>query len=303
MKLRDYNRIIDLVEDNITIEKDVLSEMVDRMIGMTERRSAEFFQIFHEEERTVKQYIVERKVGHALEDFAAGKTMEQVSEKYNYSLSSLGKAMRNYTNGKTPQEVRKEGFVCPAPLYLENIVPSRGVSLNSGPHISDGESFKNELISLIDENTRLRDELSEERLNARNAKSEVGTRMLNKETYRKFLELENLRISYGFSVEDIIRLKKTSERSGRPLRELCDEKLDYLFFKEDDQEAEYDGDFEIERLNYHDTYEMNTAEAWNLYYGDDGYDTLEEDPYAEDPYEIMDHEDISDAGLDDYYSY
>lgn len=204
-------------------------------------------------------------------------------------------------DGKTPQEVREEGFECPEPLYLENILSLADININEKAHELGEASYKNELITLIDENTRLRDQLSEEKLNARIVKSEVDAGMLNKETYKKFLELENLRISYGFSVEDIIRLKRASEKSGRPLRELCDEMLDFLFFKEEDYDIEYyDGDYDIERLNYHNTYEMNTAEAYSLYYGDEGYDSMEYDPYAEDPYEIMGHEDVSDYEMDDY---
>ena len=302
MRLQDYDKMLDLIESNIVIEKDELAELVKRSFVLDERASAEYFKIINENQRTLRQYIVERKVCHALADFVLGMTMAQVSEKYNYEETSLRKAMITYDKQhRSPSKIRKAGFECPEPMYLKQIVSGQMEQADNEKG-KENEAYLKELTALIDENMHLRDSLSNERRNARSLGSKADMNTFNKEQYNEFLELENIRVSYGFSVEDILALQREAEKTGKTLRELCNRKLDTLFFAETSMD-EYDNGFdEIERLEYHNIYELNTAEAFNLYYNDDGYENDEIDYYADDELDCYGNDDISDPELEDYFA-
>ncbi len=302
MRLHDYDKMLDLIESNIVIEKDELAELVKRSFILDERASAEYFKIINENQRTLRQYIVERKVCHALADFASGVTMAQVSEKYNYEETSLRKAMITYDKEhRSPSKIRKAGFECPEPMYLKQIVSGQMEQADNEKG-KENEAYLKELTALIDENMHLRDSLSNERRNARSLGNKADMNTFNKDKYNEFLELENIRVSYGFSVEDILALQREAEKTGKPLRELCNRKLDTLFFADTSMD-EYDTGFdEIERLEYHNTYEINTAEAFNLYYNDDGYENSEIDYFAEDESDYYGNDDISDSELEDYFA-
>lgn len=302
MRLHDYDKMLDLIESNIVIEKDELAELVKRSFILDERASAEYFKIINENQRTLRQYIVERKVCHALADFASGMTMAQVSEKYNYEETSLRKAMITYDKQhRSPSKIRKAGFECPNPMHLKQIVSGQMEQADNEKR-KENEAYLKELTALIDENMHLRDSLSNERRKARSLGSKAEMNTFNKDKYNEFLELENIRVSYGFSVEDILALQREAEKTGKPLRELCNRKLDTLFFADTSMD-EYDNGFdEIERLEYHNTYELNTAEAFNLYYNDDGYENNEIDYYAEDESDYYGNDDISDSELEDYFA-
>lgn len=304
MRLHDYDKMLDLIESNIIIEKDELAELVKRSFILDERASAEYFKIINENQRTLRQYIVERKVCHALADFVSGMTMAQVSERYNYEETSLRKAMITYDKQhRSPSKIRKAGFECPAPMHLKQIVSGQEEQIDNEKGTEANEAYLKELMALIDENTLLRDSLSNERRKARSLDSKADMNTFNKEKYNEFLDLENLRVSYGFSVEDILALKSEAEETGKPLRELCNRKLDTLFFADTSMD-EYDNGFdEIERLEYHNTYELNTAEAFNLYYNDDGYENDEIDYYAEDESDYYGSDDISDSELEEYFAH
>lgn len=302
MRLHDYDKMLDLIESNIVIEKDELAELVKKSFILDERASAEYFKIINENQRTLRQYIVERKVCHALADFASGVTMAQVSEKYNYEETSLRKAMITYDKEhRSPSKIRKAGFECPEPMYLKQIVSGQMEQADNEKG-KENEAYLKELTALIDENMHLRDSLSNEHRNARSLGNKADMNTFNKDKYNEFLELENIRVSYGFSVEDILALQREAEKTGKPLRELCNRKLDTLFFADTSMD-EYDTGFdEIERLEYHNTYEINTAEAFNLYYNDDGYENSEIDYFAEDESDYYGNDDISDSELEDYFA-
>ena len=303
MRLHDYDEMLDMIEANIQIEKDDLAELVKRSFVLDERASAEYFQIINENQRTLRQYIVERKVCHALADFASGVTLEKVSEKYNYELTSLRKAMITYdSQHRSPRKIREAGFECPEPVYLRQIVSEHADMIKEEQDAESNNRFLKELMALIDENTTLRDSLSQERRKARSLNIITEMNTFSKEKYNEFLELENLRVSYGFSVDAILALQNESEKTGTPLKELCNMKLDTLFFAEPSMDEYDEGYDEIERLEYHNTYELNTAEAWNLYYNDDGYENAEPDFYAENESDYYGNEDISDAEWEAYFA-
>ena len=55
MRLHDYDKMLDLIESNIIIEKDELAELVKRSFNLDERASAEYFKIINENQRTLRQ--------------------------------------------------------------------------------------------------------------------------------------------------------------------------------------------------------------------------------------------------------
>ena len=162
MSIMDYDRIIQLIEENITKKKKDLVGMVTNMLHLSSRDVNEILKFIDPKGRTLPAYIFEIKIFRALEDFASGMSKDEIAEKYQYAdASHFGGYVFNLCGGKTPLQHRKDGYICPAPLYLKDILGERINSTDS----EAASAYKEQMIDLVDEITRLRNELSAEKDN------------------------------------------------------------------------------------------------------------------------------------------
>lgn len=278
MALKDYDIILDMVEENILQNKDVISGKVCRKLGYTERTLADFFKSVDESSRALKQYIRDRRVLHAAEDFANGLTKEMVCEKYNLDESNFSKFVKRL-EGKSPIELRKKGYICPKPKYLRDIIGSQEPNIVRRKSDGNENAYIEEIKRLIDENINLKTELSAERGANILMHREVTDINNITETYNEFLRIEDARIIYGLKVPEILKLYQKSLLGEKTLIQLCSEAIESFEF-----EIELEPMPDKLDLMYHEEDEMDIGEAYDYYCGDD-------DPYepSYDPWETPEY--------------
>lgn len=283
MKISDYDEIITLVEEEIIRTKKEISEIVCGRFSVEDRRLGEFFQTFDSEERTFLKYVVDRKNIRALEEFIMGETKEDVCFKYNIDPANFNKAVKQLFSDKTPKELRDEHFQCPGPQYLKDIIGGQISTMNKS-------EYKSELINMIDENTRLKMELSDFKKAQILEKRSNKHKNISLDEYKKFLKIENLRVVYGFNIQQILSLYQSSLETGKNLVDLCDDAIDSYYFDEED----YSKIIDIDTPFYHLTDDMDSGEAYAYYYGDDDYSEDSYDPYAPTELDMLEYKEYED---------
>ena len=294
MAIQNFETIVEMVEENITRDKDEISLMISKHLALSDRRTSEFFQNIDSEERTLQQYIIYRKNMRALEEFISGTTRDAACEKYNIDGSNFFKQMKKMFPGKTLTELREEKFQCPPPVSLSEITKGKGLKMERKKCSNEDErKYIEEIQRLISENTDLRTELSNRTLEKTTNSSEEKRIKFNRDTYEMFLEIEDARVIYGFSVSEILHLYKKSLHSKKSLRELCGEALESCYF-----EFEKEVIPNKEEWIYHLNDEMDLGESYAMYYGDD-------DPYEKqyDPFATTDEEWIMQENYEDMPDY
>lgn len=300
MSIRNYDKTIDYIEINITMDKETLSNTAEKILNIEGRKAGEFFSYIEPENKTLKKYIRDRKLYCALEEFISGHVAEEIVEKYGISDASRFSSDVKLLVGKYPKVLREEKYSIPKVQHLCDILEMNETLSYKRTDLSIEEKrvFIAEIRRLIDENCELRGDLS--KMKSRELENYKKSQdSIMKEEYLQFLMIEECRRMYGFDVDQILKLYKESLKSKKSLESLCEEALfDFRFEYEYEAEMEQEK-FEylnsVEALEYHNTYEMNSKEANDYYYGDDSLDELEEDPYAcEERYEYEeDPEDIN----------
>lgn len=274
MAIMDYDRIVQVIEENITKSKKDLVSMVTTMLHLQKRDINEILKFIDPKGRTLPEYVFERKLFRALEDFASGMSKDSIAEKYQYTdTSHFGDYVYNLCGGKTPLQHRKDGYNCPAPLYLKDILED--IINNTNSEIET--AYKKELIGFVDEITRLKDELSREKqrkvssvMSTMQAVEAMETR-ITEEKYSEFLEIEDVRVLYGFDVKTMLRLYNNSLTSGVELEDLCDQELERRYYNN----SNITHRDEIDSLAYHVLYEGDSVQNWEYYCGDDEVDDRE----------------------------
>lgn len=268
MSIKDYDRIIRLIEKDITRRNPDLARMVMTMLTLSRREVNDVLKFIDPERRCLNEYILERKIHHALEDYAGGMTQAEIAEKYNYSdMTHFGQTVKNLCGGKTVAEHKRDGYTCPEPSYLKDILEEASSEAES--------SYIREMIGFVDEISRLKDELSREK--AKKEVKKMGQTAAVKEDaisvdrYYEFLKIEDLRASYGFDVETMLSLHSESISSGIPLEDLCDRNLEKKYYT--GNWTSYDD--ETESLAYHVLYEGDSMQNWAYFAGDDEVDDRE----------------------------
>lgn len=301
MAIKDYDAVIDMIEDNITIDSEELSKKASRLLGLDKRRASEFFQNIDSERRTLTGYIRDRKNLRALGDCAAGGTKEAICEKYNIGTINFYRSIKALFPEKTMADFRNEKYTCPPPVHVADILKDEGIAMEIDHHEKDTQKeYIVEIQRLIDENEQLKKVLSAEKAKVfkENVKSIEQNFNINSDTYRKFLELEDARIIYGFSISEILHLYRQSLRSKKSFEELCSEAHASYYFER--KRAKHDAPFSYFNL----TDELDAGEAWNLYFGDDDPADLPPDPYAptDEEIEAYDNEFVDGWDENDYMS-
>lgn len=285
MAIKDYDVIIDMIEENITLEKDVISKMVSKQLVKDERKASEFFQNIDLEQRTLKSYIRDRKILRALGDCSGGETKESVCERYNIDVSNFHRGQKEMFPDKTIGDLRREGFVCAPPLTVKEILQNEGIEMiEKNNDKGSQEIYINEIKRLLSENEILKRNLSEVNMKmiASQRNGSIGENEINAVLYEKFLELEEARIIYGFSIPEVLQKYKESLRSKKSFDKLCSEAHDAYY-------SEPNNDHPFSYYNPSD--EMDAGEAWNYYCGDDDPADMPPDPYAPTAEEMADYHD------------
>lgn len=305
MSIQNYDKTVDYIEINITMDKETLSNTAEKILNIEGRKAGEFFSYIEPENKTLKKYIRDRKLYCALEEFIAGHIAEEIVEKYGISDASRFSSDIKLLVGKYPKVLRDEGYSIPKVQHLCDILKMNGQVSYTRTDLSIEEKrvFVSEIRRLIDENYELREDLSKmkvreiEKMN-KSQDSEM------KEEYLQFLMVEDCRRMYGFDVDQILKLYKESLKSKKSLETLCEEALfDFRFeYEEESERQKYEYMNSAEALQYHNTYEMDSKEAYDYYYGDDSLDELDDDPYAyDDMYEYAEEPD--DINPEDSWEY
>ncbi len=302
MAIKDYDRIIMLIEENITKKKADIVGMVTAMLHLSSRDVNEILKFIDPKGRTLPSYIFERKIFRALEDFAAGMSKDDIAEKYHYAdTTHFGQNVYNLCGEKTPLQHRKDGYVCPAPLYLNDIL--EGTVSDTGSVIE--EAYKKELIGYIDEITRLRDELSKEKKkgslkmveNVSATKKEDQSISVDK--YIEFMKIEDMRTLYGFDVKTILRLYNQSVTSGISLEDICDQELEKKYSTNSSPLSRD----EVDNLAYHVLYEGDLMQNWAYFAGEDEVDdrdSMREESLYSDVEILSVFDDICEENIEAY---
>ncbi len=279
MALRDFDTMVSMVEENITRDKNELASSICRKLGFTSRKAAEFFSNIDIKKRTLLEYIRDRKLTRALEEFIAGAVLDTVCEKYDLNSRNFYKKMKSWFPDKTPTDLRNANQQMEQPMYIKDIIENEGIAVMKTPTLNaaDEKKYIAEIQHLITENTCLKNELSDYKMQEIHNETASDSNMVDEELYKKFLEIENVRVIYGFTVAEILSLYEESLQKHKSLEELCSGALDSFYFEVPD--------FEWDEPNYNNIYyhledEMDLGETWAYYFGDDDpYDTGD-DPYA-----------------------
>lgn len=294
MAIQDFEIMVEMVEENITKDKDEISSMISKHLILSERRTSEFFQNIDSEGRTLQKYIIYRKSMRVLEEFVSGTTRDAACEKYNIDGTNFYKQMKNIFPKKTLTELREEKIQCPPPISLAKIIKNEGSKVERNTYNNEEErKYIEEIQRLISENTDLRTELSNKTLEIINSNSAEKHVDINRDTYDKFLEIEDARVIYGFSVSEILHLYEKSLHSKKSLRELCGEALESCYFELGEELIP-----NKEELIYHLNDEMDLRESYAMYYGDDDPYEMVHDPYApteDERYLQENYEDMPDC--------
>lgn len=305
MSIQNYDKTVDYIEINITMDKETLSNTAEKILNIEGRKAGEFFSYIEPENKTLKKYIRDRKLYCALEEFIAGHIAEEIVEKYGISDASRFSSDIKLLVGKYPKVLRDEGYSIPKVQHLCDILKMNGQVSYTRTDLSIEEKrvFVSEIRRLIDENYELREDLSKMKVREIEKMSKSQDSEM-KEEYLQFLMVEDCRRMYGFDVDQILKLYKESLKSKKSLETLCEEALfDFRFeYEEESERQKYEYMNSAEALQYHNTYEMDSKEAYDYYYGDDSLDELDDDPYAyDDMYEYAEEPD--DINPEDSWEY
>ena len=212
--IKKYDALISLVENNILQDTKVLVEMACKELVLSDRKMNEFFYATDPEGRRFREYVKIRKHLRAMGDFAKGKTKEQVCEKYNLETSRFSDTVKKNVNGKTPKQLREDGYTCPDPIYLSGYWKERDceMSLDSSPSKENEKKYIEEIVRLNDLVLSLQTTLAEER-EQNLSKNNTQTNIIDESTYSQFLEIEEKRIVYGLTVSTVLALFNKSLKS------------------------------------------------------------------------------------------
>lgn len=303
MNLLQYDAVVRIVEDNITESKKEIEKKVDKLLALNSREANLYFKSINPDQMTVVQYIRYRQTIRGLKEYIGEPiTIEDICYKYHFSDSTnFNNSVKMYTGEvDPPSELKRAGYVCPEPKYLEDILQIKGRFETDEKRIVDLENtveamqrnmdmLKSQNEKYIMEISYLHNEKKEmegkvERAIRKNKQDEK--KEITYKEYTRFLEIEDLRVMYNFSTSEILELYKESIETGKSLEKLCDEALDSCrFWIYTFDESDY-----IDELPNQSYYEMGIMESYNYYYSDEDEADLEADPYENEDFEYSDYD-------------
>ena len=312
MIYKEFDTIIDTIEENVTNPWEDIENKLKRTLAMTSQQLGQLFKYFYPYDITINRYYKERKAFRTMEAIIKSpeESMDDVIARFGYSdYSVFYKTIRKLT-GKNPQQIVESADYCvPCAIHLEDALKDIDYDFDNQVRVrTDLDEYRSEQASLIDRITFGRDFVSELRRKYRNSKDNLERISLEKEInrleeniakdeqilasykhepvyiknlttglYAEFIKIEDCRAIYGLSIVKIVELYNESVITGMPLSLLCDITSDNEFFDESDDEMleqEFEDEWEAHQQYLEDN--MSLAESWQYYNDDDAVD-----PYAE----------------------
>ena len=311
MIYKDFDTIIDTIENSVNVPWDEIESNLKRTLAMTSQQLGDLFKYFYPQDITVNRYYKERKALRTMEAIVNSpeESMDDVIARFGYSdYSVFYKTIRKIT-GKNPQQiVESRDFCVPDEIHLEDALKDIDYDFdNQVRNRTDLDEYRSEQAALVDRITFRRGFISELRRQFRNSKDSFERASIEKEInrleesvskdeevlgsykhepvyinnlttglYAEFIKIEDCRAIYGLSISKIVELYNESIKSGLPLSLLCDITSDNEFFDEPDDvmlEQEFEDEWEAHQQYLEDN--MSLAESWQYYNDDDAID-----PYA-----------------------
>ena len=280
MDINNYNMILRCVDDNIKDERHTLISKLTRTTYMGADDLNDFFRLIDSENRTILEYIRQRKIEHALKDFADGRTKADVVDDYSLNDRTFNYYVKLLNGGKVPSYFRENGYDIPE---LEFVAVKRhsaeGVEEPEQNFDIEENSFdmRNSIKELQEENTILSKQVEdiEKMLIQEKANKIISREKANKKItiteYYNFLKIERLRKMYGFEVGQMMELYSESIIEGKDLEYLCDDALDTFRFEPEEYEYSTDYPDPEDEEEWEEFFEEEGTlmENWEYYFGDD----------------------------------
>ena len=320
MIYKEFDTIIDTIEENLTLPWEAVESILKSALAMTSQQIGQLFRYFYPDDVTINRYHKDRKAFRTMDAIikSADESMDSVIYCFGYSDYSVFYKTIKKLLKKSPQQLLEEGnFKVPKLIHLEDAVKDINYDFkNQVNGRKNLEDYKDAQISLVDRIKNQRDWISELEMERRNTRDKCEMESLEEEIarlknaiareeetlasyklepvyiknltvslYAEFVKIEDCRAIYGLDISKIVKLYNQSIETGMPLSVLCDIESDKEYFDDDFDEDDYIGyeeDWEEEYLQFQEN-EMNLAESWQYF----------KDDYADDPYaEIEEPEDL-----------
>ena len=273
MDINNYNKILECVDNNIKDERHTLISKLTRTTYMGSDDLNDFFRLLDSKNRTILEYIRQRKIEHALKDFVDGRTKADVVADYSLNDRTFNYYVKSLNEGKVPSYFRENGYDIPELKFI-------AVKRDSADSIEESEQYfdmKNRIEKLQEENNILSKQVEdiEKMLIQEKVNKILDREKANKEIsiteYYNFLKIESLRKMYGFEVGQMMELYAESVKDGKDLEYLCDDALDtFRFEPEEHKYSTHYPDLEDEEEWERFFEEEGTImENWEYYFGDD----------------------------------
>lgn len=273
MDINNYNMILRCVDDNIKDERHTLISKLTRTTYMGSDDLNDFFRLLDSKNRTILEYIRQRKIEHALKDFVDGRTKADVVADYSLNDRTFNYYVKSLNEGKVPSYFRENGYDIPELKFI-------AVKRDSADSIEESEQYfdmKNRIEKLQEENNILSKQVEdiEKMLIQEKVNKILDREKANKEIsiteYYNFLKIESLRKMYGFEVGQMMELYAESVKDGKDLEYLCDDALDTFRFEPEEHKyrthyPDLEDEEEWERFFEE---EGTIMENWEYYFGDD----------------------------------
>lgn len=313
MKAKDFDYIIDSIEENIKVSWPEIEERLKKQLGLTACDIGDIFKVFWPEDLTVNNYYKIRKACRTLQAGAESpnESIENIAFEFGYTEYSTFFRMVKTLYKTSPKEIIMKGnYKIPEIKHLADILSedSELIKCNRVSSKKEGYDERWRKNSLIADITEMRDRVSEIKKKMREVKSielisgmegeilsiqdrieeaedrlkiisqdQVVINNLSPGLYSEFLTMEGCRSIYGISISKIIELYNRSISEGVPLDVLCDYYSEWEFLEMYDnleEDIESEDDWEQEYSRRIED-EMNLEESWQYYNDDDA-----EDPYG-----------------------
>ena len=321
MYFKEYDIIIDTIEENAEKEwKDVEKILMNRL-GLTSGQIGSIFKDYYPQDTTISNYFKDRKAYRTMEEVIANPkhSIEDTAFQFGYKDYTVFFRWLKKIYGKSPKQIMEEGsFICPQAMHVKDIIsndevlfPDNRVTKRTGT----GQKWSE--LQLVDRITSMRNRISELNKEMRNEKERgklsaieweimtlnrkiaeeeerldmqvqepVAIQSLTPGLYAEFVKIEECRTVYGISISKIIELYNKSVESSIPLDDLCDIFSEEEFLADYDEDDEYYDYEEDPDMSYLED-EMNLEESWQYYNNDDAIDPYENIEEVEDYDAIM----------------
>ena len=258
MSIADYDKMIDIIENNLKKPTIDIIEKISCELGMTEQNISIFYKCMSNNDDTLNQYIKRRKMNNVVYEVEKNNmNLGNAALEYGFSeYNSFYKSFCNKFKISPKKFIKRNKNFEQGPKYLNVLMEELYYAENSSSdeHIDFSYNDNDYSNSVYDSYDSV-------------IESDAG--VITIEEYDKFAEIEKYRIIYGLEKEQIVKLYNNSVTSNIPLDVLCEIYTNKLLF---DELYEDEPDEEVYDKEYMEEYycdEMTLSESWGYFQGDD----------------------------------